>query len=85
MHSTPTVLLAEDDDGHAILLKHSLKKAGFKDLVRRVTNGNAMLVLLEELPAEPDASFVVLLDINMPGLHERRCFYAYARTNGSRA
>lgn len=67
MHVTPTILLVEDDDGHALLLKSSLKKAGFQNSVVRLRDGQEALDYLRELSASPTpARVVVLLDIRMP-------------------
>jgi CheY-like chemotaxis protein len=67
MQENPTVLLVEDDDGHALLLKSSLKKAGFQNRVVRLCDGQEALDYLGELSAAPPpAKMVVLLDIRMP-------------------
>lgn len=65
-----TILLAEDDDGHAELVLGSLREAGVKNPMRRFRDGQELMGFLEELlrggglPAS--RPFVLLLDIRMP-------------------
>ena len=64
----PAVLLAEDDDGHALLTKQGLKQAGFHNPVLRFRDGQEVLDFLTgaDRPAFP---MVLLLDISMPKLN----------------
>lgn len=67
---TFTILLAEDDDGHAELVRESLEDAGVRNPVRRFRDGREASLFLEalgrgEVPGTP-ASFLLLLDIRMP-------------------
>lgn len=65
----PTILLAEDDDGHAYLIKSCLKKAGFHNDVIRFDDGEETLGYLldtEGLSAKEDGACVLLLDVQMP-------------------
>lgn len=65
-----TLLLAEDDDGHAELVLSSLREAGVKNPMRRFRDGQELLDFLEGAlrQSEPEAakSFLLLLDIRMP-------------------
>jgi CheY-like chemotaxis protein len=63
----PAVLLAEDDDGHAMLTQQGLKQAGFHNQVLRFRDGQEVLEFLTggNRPAFP---MVLLLDISMPKL-----------------
>ena len=64
----PAVLLAEDDDGHALLTQQGLKQAGFHNQVLRFRDGQEVLDFLTggNRPAFP---MVLLLDISMPKLN----------------
>ena len=64
----PAVLLAEDDDGHALLTQQGLKQAGFHNPVLRFRDGQEVLDFLtgSDQPAFP---MVLLLDISMPKLN----------------
>ncbi len=64
-----TIILAEDDDGHAQLVQRNLRRAGLLNGFCRVRDGQE---LLDWLGSETDhgrnmgQAVVVLLDINMP-------------------
>ncbi len=65
-----TILLAEDDDGHAQLVQRNLERAGLLNGFLRVRDGQELLDCLssrgdshQQTLAE---ALVVLLDINMP-------------------
>lgn len=58
------ILLAEDDDGHATLIRRNIRRARLDADVVRVTDGAALLDHLAEQAA--DRPTVVLLDISMP-------------------
>lgn len=62
------ILLAEDDDGHALLIERNLKRAGFVNRVVRARDGQEALDLVrgKGSAAPPGTQFLLLLDINMP-------------------
>ncbi len=65
-----TIILAEDDDGHANLIHRNLERAGLVNGFLRVKDGQEVFDLIEgrgELAAMlPDHNILLLLDINMP-------------------
>jgi CheY-like chemotaxis protein len=65
-----TILLAEDDDGHANLVQRNLERAGLLNGFVRVRDGQELLdVLTHQQSADGTPlsdELVVLLDINMP-------------------
>lgn len=65
-----TILLAEDDDGHAQLVQRNLERAGLLNGFLRVRDGQELLECLNTRGASHDHvlgdALVVLLDINMP-------------------
>lgn len=65
-----TILFAEDDDGHAMLVERNLKRAGVINGLIRVVDGQEALdfVRCEGKFSErvPNGPVVILLDINMP-------------------
>ena len=67
-HEPLTILLAEDDDGHARLIERNLQRAGFVNRVVRARDGQEALDVVrggaDGLP--PGTQFLLLLDINMP-------------------
>lgn len=70
MPSAPTILMAEDDDGHAILIEENLKKGGVVTPILRFTDGQEVLDFLEGKLNSPKfdnkESYLLLLDIRMP-------------------
>lgn len=65
-----TILLAEDDDGHALLVKRNLERAGFINQVLRFRDGSEVLEHIRRQIAtggtEVQSQMVLLLDIKMP-------------------
>ncbi|RYD34575.1 MAG: response regulator [Verrucomicrobiaceae bacterium] len=68
MQEIPLIILAEDDDGHARLIRHGLKKAGCPDPVLRFCNGQEILDFVLSPQGLEQPSKILLLDINMPRL-----------------
>jgi CheY-like chemotaxis protein len=64
------VLMAEDDEGHATLIRRNFLRAGFVNRLVHVTDGQEALdyILCEGQHAgrDLDGALLVLLDINMP-------------------
>jgi CheY-like chemotaxis protein len=67
-----TILLAEDDDGHALLVERHLRRAGVRATITRVPDGQAALDYIHGQGAhagrQPGGPLLVLLDIRMPTL-----------------
>ena len=65
-----TIIIAEDDDGHADLIKEALQESGIQNNIIRFTNGEEAWDFLEEEAARDvsnhNHAFLLLLDINMP-------------------
>ena len=65
-----TILLAEDDDGHAQLVQRNLERAGLLNGLLRVRDGRELLDCLnsrgESHQQMLGEALVILLDINMP-------------------
>jgi CheY-like chemotaxis protein len=71
MTSQPvTILLAEDDDGHAQLVQRNLERAGLLNGFLRVRDGQELLDCLKSRGSSHEQTLgnalVILLDINMP-------------------
>lgn len=68
-----TLLLAEDDDGHAELILDNLREAGLTNPMIRFADGQAVLDFLMGTPDTPqtrsgNVAYLLLLDIRMPKL-----------------
>lgn len=69
MHSDVIILVAEDDEGHANLIKKNLKRAGIINTVRLFKDGQEILDFLFRKDGggrEPGMAYILLLDIRMP-------------------
>jgi CheY-like chemotaxis protein len=70
MNTLPTILIAEDDEGHAILMRQSLEMAGVENPVEHFRDGQAVLDFLfkrgQGRVREDGRTYLVLLDIRMP-------------------
>ncbi len=64
------ILMAEDDSGHAELVRMNLERAGLSNPVQRFTNGQEVLDYFFDgagsPPFNPEGSYLLLLDIRMP-------------------
>ena len=66
MNPTPTILIADDDEGHAILIRENLEAAGLRNPMLHFRDGQAVLDFFLRDPARAAGPFLVLLDIRMP-------------------
>ena len=68
LNKAVTILLAEDDDGHARLIERNLNRAGFINRVVRARDGQEALDMIRSGTdgLAPGSPFLLLLDINMP-------------------
>ena len=68
-----TILMAEDDEGHACLVKRNLLRAGIVNHIVHVGDGQLALDYLfsqrEYVGRPPGGRLLVLLDINMPRIN----------------
>src|SRR5258706_13329831 len=66
------ILLAEDDEGHASLVRRNLKRAGIANEVVHVKDGQEALYFIHcqgtYARRIPNGPLLLLLDINMPRL-----------------
>lgn len=70
MSRSPTILIADDDEGHAILIRDSLEAAGLDNPIEHFRDGQAVLDFFfgpsAKGRANRDAAYLLLLDIRMP-------------------
>lgn len=64
------ILVAEDDDGHFVLIKKNLQKMGFQSRILRFSDGQQILDFLymrgDGLKRQPNDVYLMILDIRMP-------------------
>jgi len=72
MSATPvTMILIEDDDGHALLIEKNLRRAGIDNTLVRFADGTSALAhffAAEARPGVPHEPMLVLLDLNLPDM-----------------
>jgi CheY-like chemotaxis protein len=65
-----TILIAEDDAGHARLIEKNLLRVGLKNRIQRFSNGQEILDFLfrrgKGAHREDDTAYLLFLDIHMP-------------------
>jgi CheY-like chemotaxis protein len=70
MSDLPTLLIAEDDDGHAFLVEDNLRRGGVNTTFLRFSDGQELLDFLcgrtKDPAFEPARPYLLLLDIRMP-------------------
>ncbi len=67
-----TIILAEDDDGHATLVQKNLERAGFLNTIVRAKDGQEALDILQNTGEfagkRPTGPMLLVLDLKMPRL-----------------
>jgi Response regulator containing CheY-like receiver, AAA-type ATPase, and DNA-binding domains len=70
MKSEPVILIVEDDEGHAILIRQNLEAAGLNNRIEHFRDGQAALDFFYKpdnpRSAQANETYLVLLDIRMP-------------------
>ncbi len=66
MTQEPTILIVDDDEGHAILIRENLEAAGLRNRIQHFRDGQAILDFFFKDPPRLAETFLVLLDIRMP-------------------
>jgi CheY-like chemotaxis protein len=65
-HHVSTVLIVDDDEGHAILIRENLEEAGLRTRIEHFSDGQAVLDFFAKGVATSPETYLVLLDIRMP-------------------
>ncbi|MBW6477900.1 MAG: response regulator [Bacteroidales bacterium] len=70
MNKNVTIIIAEDDEGHAFLIKRNLSKSGLINPIIHFKDGDEVLNFFKQISkgelADPGKGYIVLLDIKMP-------------------
>lgn len=70
MNQSPKILIVEDDEGHAILIRENLEMAGLKNQIEHFRDGQAILDYFfnpdGKAVRDHSGTYLVLLDIRMP-------------------
>jgi CheY-like chemotaxis protein len=67
---TVTILMIEDDEGHARLIEKNIRRAGISNTIHHFVDGNGALGFLFNHPQGPanNGPALVLLDLNLPDM-----------------
>ena len=64
--AAPTILIVDDDEGHAILIRENLEAAGLDNRFQHFRDGQAILDFFASRPRGAHETYLLLLDIRMP-------------------
>lgn len=65
-HHVSTILIVDDDEGHAILIRENLEAAGLRNRMEHFRDGQAILDFFANRPPASGEAYLILLDIRMP-------------------
>ena len=65
-----TIVMIEDDQGHARLIEKNIRRAGINNEIRHFLDGGSALKFLYEAPDGPalNGPSLILLDLNLPDM-----------------
>jgi CheY-like chemotaxis protein len=69
-HQAVTIVMIEDDEGHARLIEKNIRRAGINNAIRHFTDGTSALAYLyndADGPAQ-NGPALILLDLNLPDM-----------------
>lgn len=64
----PTIILIEDDEGHARLIEKNMRKAGLSGDIHHFADGTSALDFLFEPAVRNGSRLLILLDLNLPDM-----------------
>lgn len=69
-HRPVTIVMVEDDEGHARLIERNIRRAGIMNDIRHFADGTSALEYLTRHGEDPSLSgpAMVLLDLNLPDM-----------------
>jgi CheY-like chemotaxis protein len=69
-HRSVSIVMIEDDEGHARLIEKNIRRAGILNDIRHFTDGHSALDFLYNSPQGPalNGPALVLLDLNLPDM-----------------
>lgn len=70
MNNAVTIVMVEDDEGHARLIEKNIRRAGVMNEIVHLSDGEGALAYFEEVRRHPPGSrpILVLLDLNLPDI-----------------
>jgi len=69
MNAQPvTIIMIEDDEGHARLIEKNIRRAGVNNEIRHFLDGTSALGYLLDATGKEHGPLLVLLDLNLPDM-----------------
>jgi CheY-like chemotaxis protein len=79
------ILLVEDDEGHAELIRINLERHNITSRIHHFASGQRALdFLAQDMSSYASSRYIVILDINMPGLDGRQVLERLKRNPSTR-
>ncbi|WP_020180572.1 response regulator [Methylopila sp. M107] len=63
-----TIVMIEDDEGHARLIEKNVRRAGVNNEIRHFADGTSALAFLQSEDTEAHGPLLILLDLNLPDM-----------------
>lgn len=63
-----TIVMIEDDEGHARLIEKNVRRAGVNNEIRHFVDGTSALSFLTSEDSEAHGPLLILLDLNLPDM-----------------
>ena len=79
------IYIVDDDDGHAELIASNLRDAGVANDLVRFANGFDVLDAISEGGDSSELPVLVLLDLNMPGMHGTKVLEELRRSDRTKS
>ena len=69
-HQPVTIVMIEDDEGHARLIEKNIRRAGISNAIEHFTDGTSALAYLFDAASGPakNGPALILLDLNLPDM-----------------
>lgn len=67
-HLPVTIVMVEDDEGHARLIERNIRRAGVYNEIRHFADGTSAIQHLEDPKTRNGGPLLVLLDLNLPDM-----------------
>ena len=67
-HQPVTIIMVEDDEGHARLIEKNIRRAGVNNEIRHFSDGTSALGHLSDNRTRHGGPLLLLLDLNLPDM-----------------
>jgi CheY-like chemotaxis protein len=68
MSDAVSIVMIEDDEGHARLIEKNIRRAGVNNAIKHFDHGASALAYLDSDEARRNGPFLILLDLNLPDM-----------------